>query len=131
MHRSVKAVLHGTKFIEMKDAGIDCSERERNADEAERAVDDLYKTVYMQDRIGEVFEATVSGVTNFGVFCELDNTIEGLIPLEVLPDDNYEFIAEKFLLKGARRAFRLGDKVKIRVDGCDYGRMRTLFSLAK
>lgn len=131
VHRSVKAVLHGTKFIEMKDAGIDCSERERNADEAERAVDDLYKTVYMQDRIGEVFEATVSGVTNFGVFCELDNTIEGLIPLEVLPDDNYEFIAEKFLLKGARRAFRLGDKVKIRVDGCDYGRMRTLFSLAK
>lgn len=131
VHRSVKAVLHNTPFTEMKDAGADCSERERIADEAERAVDDLYKTVYMQDRIGEVFEATISGVTNFGVFCELDNTIEGLIPLEVLPDDDYEFVAEKFLLKGAKRAFRLGDKVKIRVDGCDYGRMRPMFSLVK
>lgn len=131
VHRAIKAVLHKLPFAEMKDAGTDCSERERVADEAERAVDDLYKTVYMQDRIGEVFDATVSGVTGFGVFCELDNTIEGLIPLEVLPDDNYELIAEKFILKGARRTFRLGDKVKIRVDGCDYGRMRPMFSLVK
>ena len=83
----------------------------------------------MSDRIGEVYEATVSGVTNFGVFCELDNTIEGLIPIDILPDDYYEFIAEKFLLKGKRRSFRLGDRLKIRVDGCDFGRMRVMFSL--
>ena len=84
----------------------------------------------MSERIGEIFEATVSGVTNFGVFCELDNTVEGLIPIEILPDDNYEFIADKFVLKGFKHTFKLGDRVKIRVDNCDFGRMRVMFSLA-
>lgn len=135
VHRSVKEQLHGSTrmngiYRELAvQAGKDSSERERNADEAERAVDDLYKTVYMQDRIGEVFEATVSGVTSFGVFCELDNTIEGLIPVELLPGDGYELVPEKFLLKGTKRSFKLGDRVKVRADGCDYGRMRVMFSL--
>ena len=136
VHRALKAVLHGgEKALNLyrslaEGAGNDCSERERNADEAERDVDDLYKLVYMSERIGEIFEATVSGVTNFGVFCELDNTVEGLIPIEILPDDNYEFIAEKFVLKGFKHTFKLGDRVKIRVDNCDFGRMRVMFSLA-
>lgn len=135
VHRSLKSILHGdTKLMPVyvknaQSAGIDCSERERIADEAERDVDDLYKTVYMSDRIGEIYDATVSGVTNFGVFCELENTIEGLIPIDVLPDDDYEFFAEKFLLKGRKSTFRLGDKLKVRVDGCDFGRMRVLFGL--
>lgn len=135
VHRSLKSILHGdTKLMPVyvknaQSAGIDCSERERIADEAERDVDDLYKTVYMSDRIGEIYDATVSGVTNFGVFCELENTIEGLIPIDVLPDDDYEFFAEKFLLKGRNSTFRLGDKLKVRVDGCDFGRMRVLFGL--
>ena len=85
----------------------------------------------MNERIGEVYDATVSGVTNFGVFCELENTVEGLIPLEYLPEDNYEFFGEKFLLKGRRNSFRLGDKLKIRVDGCDFGRKRVTFSIAQ
>lgn len=135
VHRSLKSILHGdTKLMPVyvknaQSAGIDCSERERIADEAERDVDDLYKTVYMSDRIGEIYDATVSGVTNFGVFCELENTVEGLIPIDVLPDDDYEFFAEKFLLKGRKSTFRLGDKLKVRVDGCDFGRMRVLFGL--
>lgn len=135
VHRSLKSILHGdTKLMPIyvknaPSAGIDCSERERIADEAERDVDDLYKTVYMSDRIGEIYDATVSGVTNFGVFCELENTIEGLIPIEVLPDDGYEFFADKFLLKGRKSSFRLGDKLKVRVDGCDFGRMRVMFSI--
>lgn len=135
VHRSLKSILHGdTKLMPVyvknaQSAGIDCSERERIADEAERDVDDLYKTVYMSDRIGEIYDATVSGVTNFGVFCELENTIEGLIPIDVLPDNDYEFFAEKFLLKGRNSTFRLGDKLKVRVDGCDFGRMRVLFGL--
>ena len=136
VHRALKAVLHGgEKALNLyrglaEGAGNDCSERERNADEAERDVDDLYKVVYMSERIGEIFEATVLGVTNFGVFCELDNTVEGLIPIEILPDDNYEFIADKFVLKGFKHTFKLGDRVKIRVDNCDFGRMRVMFSLA-
>ena len=135
VHRAVKAVLHGDnkalhKYSNFaKFAGDECSARERIADEAERAVDNLYKLVYMSDRIGEIFDATVSGVTNFGVFCELENSVEGLIDFDILPDDYYEFIPEKFLLKGKKHSFRLGDKVKIRVDGCDFGAMRVMFSL--
>ncbi len=134
VHRVIKDILHGkspSKYFQIAEsAGADCSDKERIADEAERAVDDLYKVVYMYDRIGEIYDGTVSGVTNFGVFCELENTIEGLIPLEILPDDSYEFFAEKFLLKGKRRSFRLGDKLKIRVENCDFGRMRVMFSIA-
>ena len=83
----------------------------------------------MSDRIGEEYEAVVSGVTNFGVFCELNNTIEGLIPIEELPGGGYELIPEKFLLKGVKRSFRLGDRINVMVDGCDFGRMRVMFSL--
>lgn len=135
VHRAVKAVLHGDnkslhKYSNFaKFAGDECSARERIADEAERSVDDLYKLVFMSDRIGEVFDATISGVTGFGIFCELENSVEGLIDFDILPDDYYEFYPEKFLLKGKKHSFRLGDKVKIRVDGCDFGRMRVIFSL--
>ena len=79
--------------------------------------------------MGEEYCAVVSGVTNFGVFCELDNTIEGLIPLEDLPRDNYTFYEEKLLLCGGRHSFKLGDKVKVKVADCDLGRMRVLFKL--
>lgn len=111
------------------DAAIDTSERERIADQAERDVDDLYKVVYMQDRIGEEFDAVISGVTNFGIFAELANTIEGIIRIEALPKDNYAFIEDKFVLKGIKHSFKLGDGVRVRVAGCDYGNMRVEFVL--
>lgn len=135
VHRSVKAVLHrDNKALHKysafaKFAGDECSAKERIADEAERNVDDLYKVVYMSDHIGEAYDATISGVTNFGIFCELENSIEGLIDFDILPDDSYELFPEKFLLKGRKHSFKLGDKLKIRVDGCDFGRMRVMFSL--
>lgn len=136
VHRSLKEILHGGN-VRMRSlyqrtaqqSGIDCSERERIADEAERKVDDLYKLAYMSERLGEEFTATVSGVTAFGVFCELENSIEGLVPIEDLPDDEYVFYEEKYLLKGAKHAFRLGDCVKIKVTDCDLGRMKTLFKI--
>ena len=136
IHRIIKGVLHGEiDAMREKYAGVaaeeaaHCSLCERNADGAERDVDSLYKTVYMSDRIGEEYEATVSGVTAFGVFAELDNSVEGLIRLEKLPGGSYEYIEDKFTLKG-ERTFRLGDRIKIRVDGCDWGNMRPEFSLA-
>ena len=136
IHRIIKGVLHGEeKKMREKYAAVaaeeaaHCSLCERNADSAERDVDSLYKIVYMSDRIGEEYDATVSGVTAFGVFAELDNTIEGLIRIEKLPGGSYEYIEDKFTLKG-ERTFRLGDRIKIRVDGCDWGNMRTEFSLA-
>lgn len=135
VHRALKAVLSddiralNALNAFAADAGRDCSDRERVADEAERETDDLYKVFYMTDRIGERYDAVISGVTKFGVFCELENTVEGFIPVEVMPDKRTEFFAEKFLLKGDRHTFRLGDKIKIRVDGCDFGKMRVMFSI--
>lgn len=111
-----------------KEAAVDTSERERRADMAERDVDDLYKVVYMQDKIGEEFDAVISGVTNFAVFAELPNTIEGIMRLEVLPQDNYAFIEDKLLLKGIKHSFKIGDPVRIKVAGCDYGNMRVEFA---
>ncbi len=136
IHRIIKGVLHGeTDLMRAKYAPLaaeeaaHCSLCEKNADSAERDVDNLYKTVYMSDRTGEEFEATVSGVTAFGIFAELDNTVEGLIRIEKLPGGSYEYIEDRFTLKG-ERTFRLGDRIKVRVDGCDWGNMRPEFSLA-
>lgn len=113
----------------VKDASAQSSECERNAQEAERDVDALYLTAFMQDKIGMEFEATISGVTSFGLFAELDNTVEGLIPVETLPDGSYYFAEEKFLLRGTRNSFRLGERVRVRVDGVDWGARRTVFAL--
>ena len=137
VHRVLKKLLHGDDAGAKKtygpiahEAGIDTSECERRADMAERDVDDLYKVVYMQDKIGEEFDAVISGVTNFAVFAELPNTIEGIMRLEVLPQDSYAFIEEKFLLKGIRHSFKIGDPIRIKVAGCDYGNMRGEFAPA-
>lgn len=135
VHRVLKMKLAGdgekAKSLYGKNAaraGKDLSDRERNADECEREVDNLYKLFYMEKRIGECFDAVISGVTDFGIFCELKNTVEGMIPLEYLPDDIYEFYEEKFLLKGRRNRYKLGNQIKIRVENCDFGRLRVLFS---
>ncbi len=136
VHRNLKEILSGKKENAIKlygriahESGIDTSARERVADECERKVDDLYKLAYMNERLGEEFDAVISGVTGFGIFCELDNTIEGIVPLEDLPKDEYEYFEDKFLLKGAKNKFRLGDKVKIKVVDCDLGRLRVIFKL--
>ena len=136
-HRVLKCILHGditganAKFGPLvKNAAVDCSERERQADTAERDVDDLYKVVYMSDRIGEEFDAVISGVIESGVFAELANTVEGFIRLDSLPHDAYRFSAEKFLLKGRRHSFRIGDKVRVKVEGCDLGSRRVQFTLS-
>ena len=134
VHRTLKKLLTGDGEGAKKafgpivhQAGIDTSERERRADMAERDVDDLYKVVYMQDKIGEEYDAVISGVTNFALFAELPNTIEGIIRLETLPNDSYAFIEDKYLLKGIRHSFKIGDAIRIKVAGCDYGNMRVEF----
>ncbi len=136
VHRSLKLVLEGNAEKAQKlfgetahEAGADCSARERVADEAERKVDDLYKLAYMYERLGEEFDAVISGVTSHGIYCELENTVEGLVPLEDLPKDRYEFFEDKYLLKGAKHSYKLGETVKIKVVDCDLGRMKVLFAV--
>lgn len=101
--------------------GEQSSIRERNADEAERETVDLKKAEYMAERIGEVYEGVISGVVSFGMFVELDNTVEGLIRVSSLEDDYYIFDSENHTLTGERkrRVFRIGDVIKIKVARVD------------
>lgn len=93
------------------------SEMERRAVDAERDTDSAKKAQYMEDKIGEVFEGIVSGVTNFGLFVELENTIEGLVHVSYLTDDYYHYDEKQFAMIGERtgKMFRIGDEVEIRV----------------
>jgi ribonuclease R len=94
------------------------SQRERIAEQAERETNDLKIAEYMSTKIGVSFDAIVSGVTSFGIFVELDNTIEGLVHVSNIEDDYYHFNEKMMTLRGERtgRAFRIGDKAKVKVD---------------
>jgi len=97
------------------EAGEQSSLTEKNADKTEREVDDLWKAYLMKDRVGESFEAVISSVTNFGVFVELENTVEGLIRIEDLPDEGFLLLERQLKLKGQKMAFSVGDKVKVKL----------------
>lgn len=101
----------------VKYASKQSSETEIVAQEAEREVDDLKKAEYMMEKVGEVYPGIISSVTPFGMFVELENTIEGLIHVSSLLDDYYYYDEEhhSFIGERKRRVFRLGDAVKIRV----------------
>ncbi len=93
------------------------SERERRAVDAERDTDALKKAQYMSDKIGEEFEGIVSSITNFGIFVELANTVEGLVHISNMTDDYYHFDDRQMIMIGehTNRQFRIGDEVKVRV----------------
>jgi len=101
----------------MKEIAQQSSERERVAVDAERDTEQLKKAEFMLDKVGEEFEGMVSSVTSFGIFVELDNTVEGLIRLSDMTDDYYHFHEQHMALIGERtsKVYRIGDEVKIRV----------------
>ncbi|TDL52638.1 ribonuclease R [Paenibacillus dendritiformis] len=101
----------------MPDIAQQSSARERVAVDAERDTEALKKAEFMLDKIGEEFDGIISSVTSFGMFVELDNTVEGLIRLSDLTDDYYHFHEQHMLLVGERTSniFRIGDEVRIRV----------------
>ena len=101
---------------------------ELSALEAERDIDDLYKTIYMKKHIGQEFEATISSVTSFGLFCELENTCEGLVPLRTMKH-RYYFDPENMTLSSRNVTYRLGDKVEIRVENANVSLRLIDFSL--
>ncbi|MCU5747102.1 ribonuclease R [Staphylococcus sp. SQ8-PEA] len=97
------------------------SERERRAIEAERDTDELKKAEFMVQHIGEEYEGVISSVANFGMFVELDNTVEGMVHIANMTDDYYNFDERQMALIGERMAkvFRIGDPVKIKVINVD------------
>jgi ribonuclease R len=123
VHRAIKHALSGAKPAAfaystngMAALALQCSERERRADEAEREVDERYRAAWMEKHVGGEFDGTISGVTSFGLFVELDDSkVNGLIHVTQLPYDYYHFDPIRKTLSGERmgRAFRLGDRVRI------------------
>ena len=139
IHRIIKEDIHG-KLTEkrlkhlhsiIESIAEQSSIRERAADEAEREVEDLKKAEYMKDRIGEEYDGIISSVTSFGMFVELENTIEGLVHMSNMEDDYYQFDEMHHMLIGERRrrTFRIGDSVRIKVLNADIANRTIDFSL--
>ena len=126
IHRIIKEQLNNKLNNKRQDqlahiveyASTQSSERERAAELAERDVHDYYKACYMADKVGQQFDGVVSGVTSFGIFVELENTVEGLIRLANMRDDYYIYNQETYSIIGERskKTFRIGDSVRIEVD---------------
>lgn len=112
---SKETVVHWNSV--MDEIADHTSERERRAVDAERDTDALKKAQFMSDKIGEEFIGMVSSITNFGIFVELPNTVEGLVHISNMTDDYYRFEDRMMVMIGERtgRQFRIGDEVKVRV----------------
>ncbi|HAL09691.1 ribonuclease R [Mammaliicoccus vitulinus] len=110
-----KQIRHWEEML--PDIADHTSKRERRAIDAERDTDDLKKSEYMIQHVGEVFTGIISSVANFGMFVELENTIEGMVHMSNLTDDYYNFDERNMAIIGERQAkvFRIGDKVEVKV----------------
>jgi len=134
IHRAIKAVLHGERYKagDWNSLGEQCSMTERRADDATRDVTNWLKCFYMQDKIGEIFEGTVSGVTSFGLFVALDGVyVEGLLHVTELGNDYFHYDKARHEMAGERTAvrYRLGDRLAIKVVRVDLETTRIDFSL--
>ena len=125
VHRAIRHLIRnknatGFRYSlkEMHDISEHCSATDRRAEEATRDVIQWYKCEYMQGKVGELYEGTISGVTSFGMFVELDNIyVEGLVHITALPVDYYHFDPVGHRLNGERqgKSYRLGGRVEVKV----------------
>lgn len=125
IHRIIKENLHGglndrrIKHYDviLPEVAKQASMTERRAEEAEREIEKLKKVEYMKQFIGETFEGVVSGVTAWGMYIELPNTVEGMVRLSDMTDDFYIFDEEHYMLIGehTKRTYKLGQKIIIEV----------------
>lgn len=116
---SEKRIAHYDKIL--TGVTIQCSATERRAEEAERETIKLKKCEYMSRRIGEIFDGVISGVTNWGFYVELPNTVEGLVHVNELHGDYYVFNEERMELRGemSGKTYKLGQKIQVMVTGTD------------
>jgi ribonuclease R len=136
VHRAIKAALAGERYrprTGWAELGAHCSMTERRADEASREVENWLKCYFMQDRIGESFVGTISGVTHFGVFVTLDEVfVDGLVHITELGSDYFRYEANQHKLTGERtgRVFRLADRIRVTVVRVDLEQSKIDFVLA-
>ncbi len=129
IHRIIKWILDGQMTEKkqkslnkvMPDVAKQCSMRERTAEDAERATDDLKKAEYMADKIGMEYEGIISSLTSWGIYVELPNTVEGMVSLQSLEDDFYIYDEENMIIYGehSNKKYMLGQKVNIIVTKVD------------
>ena len=129
IHRIIKENIRhgiqGKRYEHYNDllpgVAISTSEKERRADDAEREVEKLKKAEYMYDHIGECYHGVISGVTSWGIYVELPNTVEGMVRISEMEDDQYEFQEERYRVVGhyTGKEYRMGQPVYIRVEQVD------------
>ncbi len=129
IHRIIKDNLRGRmneKKIEhyqriLQEVTKHSSEMERRADEAERETMKLKKVEYMQQYVGEEFEGVISGMTKWGMYVELPNTVEGMVHVTNMTDDHYDYYDDRYEMIGVHtnKTYKLGQKVRVRVIGTD------------
>ena len=136
VHRIIKAILNGSitadkvtklSVFAEKSARMS-SENELRALYAERGIDDLYKTVYMADRLGEEIEGSISSVTSFGFFVRTDDMCEGLVPISTLNGDFF-FDEANYTLASSNRIFKLGQRATVSVTEADIISRKVTFTL--
>lgn len=129
IHRIIKYFLVGGEDIKRKFADFVRnsakvgSERERIAEEAERKVDNLLMAKFMEDKIGNRYTSVVSGVTERGIYCELDNGIEGMVKVESMRGFGYRFDEKRMLISNRNYTYRIGDEVKIIVSAVNFDKV--------
>ena len=142
IHRIIKEALSRGVLPEKRIAKLEktlpnvaehCSLRERRAMEAEIDSVELKKLEYMLDKVGQEFDGIINGVTNYGIFVELENTVEGLVRVENMKDDYYIFNEKQYCLIGEHtgKIYRFGDKVRIVIERIDLDEREIDFLLVK
>lgn len=140
IHRIIHDVIRGRMTPEkirhykeiLDNVCTQCSVTERRADECERETTKLKKAQYMSMHIGEVFEGVISGVTGWGLYVELSNTCEGLVPIGTMNEDYFEYHEDQYALVGrlGGKIYQLGDPVRVKMESADLLERTVDFSLA-
>ena len=132
-HRIIRRVLFEGKRADLyssyaRRAAAAATEGEIRAVTAERRIEDLYKVIYMSSQVGRVFDATISSITSFGMFCTLDNTCEGLVPISEMPGV-FSFDERNLTLRSSYKTYRIAEKIRVRLEEANITRGKLRFSV--
>ena len=132
-HRIIRRVIFEGKRADLygsyaRRAAAAATEGEIHALTAERRIEDLYKVIYMSSQVGRGFDATISSITSFGMFCTLDNTCEGLVPISEMPGV-FSFDERNLTLRSHYKTYRIAEKIRVRLEEANITRGKLRFSI--
>lgn len=134
-HRIINNVLIDGKRAQnyssyARRAAVAATDAELRALGAERRIENLYKVIYMSEHVGECFDASVSSLASFGMFCEADNTCEGLVPISEMPGEFF-FDEKNLAMRSRDKVYKLADRVRVCLEEVDVIRGKMRFSIAE